>query len=87
MTAVAADITKGRITIELNQLTCSIMTNNKMVVVLNHYVLQEKGVYLQQKITKTQDQKVLPVQQVHKGRSRMKEVLEWSQRGDNRDDE
>lgn len=59
-----------------------------MVVVLNHCVLQEKGVVdSQQQITTTQDQNVLPVQQVHKGRSGMKEVQEWSQKGDNQDDE
>lgn len=45
MTAVAADITKGRITIELNQLTCRIMTNNKMVVVLNHCFAGEGGLF------------------------------------------
>lgn len=41
------DITKNRITVELNQFTCRIMTNNKMVVVLIYYVLQGKGVDLQ----------------------------------------
>lgn len=52
-----------------------------------HYVLQGEGVDLQQKVTETQGQKVLPEQWVHRGRKSMKEAEECPQRVDIRADE
>ena len=63
------------------------MNRKKMAVVLIHYVLQGEGVDLQQKVTETQGQKVLPEQWVHRGRKRIKEAEECPQRVDIRADE
>jgi hypothetical protein len=53
-----------------------------MVFILNYYILWWKEFVIQQKLSKTQGQKVLSVQWTHKGRKGMKKAQECLQRGD-----